>query len=259
MTLSSVDVLLPRLKLQLRSSLPALEATTNRINLESDAERATLLWRMEDERAKTLPDEPPPVRALRDERLRTWSASGVWNGPRAPLAAFPLSGARYQPVATLAELGWRRWWLAASRSFLPRALKACKDRTQESSLLMLSIVGAMALFALRYGDITLGDAERSLGELVQFSPLAREAAHVRRDKWDRIETILKLGVNPDEQWSDFRRESSSGEVLVLLDDLLWYSGGGYPVRPGPFLLSLLAPDPLEQLVADLAGRAERVL
>lgn len=253
--LSSVDVLMPVLKVRLRSSQPSLERSTDRIDLEADLSAVGLLARVEEERLMTLPGEPLAVRRRRADLLTSWSQAAWWTEPKRHDADFGLPDPRHAGVPALAELGWRRWWLLATLPFLQRALALCKSRLAAPSPLGVAIFGTLGLFTLRYGNLRFGDLHRSLGDTIQQSSAAHEALHVRAETWERIHAMLRIGVAPDHRWSQYAR--GSGDVLVLVDELLRFNGGGYPVSTGPFMLGLVAPDPLQQLVADLAGRADR--
>ena len=254
--LSPVDVVLPRLRQRLNWARPALELSTDHLDVESEMDRKRLLDRVEAERVGTIPKEPEATGRLRGDLIKDWSGGAAWKPSGLRPADFGLSRGRHAAVPILAELGWRRWWLLANGPFLRMASELCRQRTQSSSPLAVASLGTLAIFALRLGSLRLGISTTSIGDELQENPIAYEAVRVSSKDWKRIVTTLEAGVDPQHDWSDYARVLDDGSVEIWLDQLLSYRGrqvGRYPGNPGPFLLSLVAPDPLQELVADLAG------
>jgi hypothetical protein len=251
--LSSVDVILPRLKLRLRSSRPTFEQTLDAVDLIRERRTIDLHQRLENERAATLPEEPAEARQRRSTLYSQWAASGAWTGEPATLADFHLAADLYEEIPSLAEFGWRRWWILAQTDFLAQALEFA---TTSPTPRAMSVLGTLALFTLRYGNLRFGTESSSLGEMVRSAPATRETLHISSERWQEAQRALRTGVDNGHDWSKYKTKAGSDGAVVLLGELLRYAPTGvaeYPVDTGPFLLSLVAPDPLEQLVGDLAA------
>ena len=253
--ISTVDVILPRLKLRLRSSRPTFEQTLDVVDLIRERRTIDLHQQLEDERFATLPQEPAEAQQRRSSLYSQWAASGAWTGEPATLADFHLAGDRYENIPALAESGWRRWWIVAQTDFLAKALEFAMTPSTPQAM---SLLGTLALFTLRYGNLRFGTDSSSLGEMVRSAPATRETLYVSSKRWQEAQQALRTGVDNRHDWSKYKRKAGSDGIVVLLGELLRYQPTGvaeYPVDTGPFLLSLVAPDPLEQLVGNLAGRS----
>ncbi len=261
--LAPVDVVLPLLKQRLRTS-GSIEVGGERIPLHDGLALPRLLTAAVDEsRRQHLASFPrgtshpsPPVDARRTT-LQQWNSGEAWSGPAAAFS--PSSDAVEQTATRLADLGWRRWWLAANGGFLSRAYQLARDETQARMPATLPIVGTLAIFALRLGPSQLFGFEGPLGFVIQRHPAAREVVQMNLDRWQRLRPILDVGVSDLIDWDRYVRIHES-TVSVLAWEFMtqrlrmrWLSDAS----ESAFILSMLAPDPLQTLVADLAGQFDR--
>jgi hypothetical protein len=261
--LAPVDVVLPMLKLRLRHS-SSIEVGGDRIPLYDQLALPKLLTQVVDESRRqhlaSFPRELSPRPGQVDARrsaLERWTKGEAWTGPAA--ASSPAPDPLVQVVARLADLGWRRWWLAANGGFLSRAYQLARDETQSRMPATLPIVGTLAIFALRLGPSQLFGFEGPLGFVIQRHPAAREVVQMSLDRWQRLRPILDAGVSELIDWDRYVRTHES-TVSVLAWEFMtqrlrmrWLSDAS----ESAFILSMLAPDPLQTLVADLAGQFDR--
>jgi hypothetical protein len=255
--LSPVDVLLPRLRQSLRGPSPKLERSSQYFNLEARISLVKILVSIDEERAITLPEEPDHLRSKRRSLLAEWSRTNSWPSTQLTPMDFGLHDARDACVPDVAEFGWRRWWVAAERPFLWPAYQLCKARSNRlPSPLVPAIIGVLAIFALRLETLQVGDGKTSLADTILNSSVAPQPVRVRDEDWQKLKRILKAGVDPGQDWDAYTRREGS-DVTVGLGDLMRYHTSGHRSYGGgdPLLLALVAPGPLQQLVAILAGQS----
>jgi AAA ATPase domain/Trypsin-like peptidase domain len=251
-TLSSMDVVLPVLQQRLVSQRPVLEESSEPLPLDRDGtDWHAPLARVEAERAATLPNESPEIRPERDRLLAAWAEGIDWSraqvdrkGPRARTLA--------GRALTLAECGWRRWFLAFHRRFLAEAYRLCVEGTASGDL-TLSVLGTTALFARQFGRLRLTGAQGDLVQVLSHGPAIRTLASPTPPQWKLAE---ELGLEP-QKWAS--PGGTAQQAITFTGSMWdqWIEAGGAPrANVGALLLALLAPDPLVQLVHHLAGRSE---
>jgi hypothetical protein len=254
--LAPVDVLAPRLKERLRA-VTSFERSPDFVLIAPDADTTRLLDSIERERISSLPEEPASLRDRRRLLIEEWSRSKAWETtPPAP-GDFHLDVADTM-VPNVAELGWRRWWLAAHTPFLRGALQIAMPDGATASPLTPAILGTLALFAVREGGVWLGGHRMPLRDAVKASMLGRGSIHVRNDAWEPLKQALRATVDWKTDWDRYIRSQQDEHLVFWGSELLDFREADLTPEssdPGLFLLFLFAPDPLRKLVEDLAGVA----
>jgi hypothetical protein len=188
--------------------------------------------------------------------MQEWN-SAPWNAPvlkRQEADAGRLS-------AVLAGYGWRRWWLAGAGQFLADGYRLCADDALPPSPLLTSVLGTLASFARSFTSARIKGSRGSLGRALEHCRGLRTKLWIEPSRWKRAEAILRRGVDTRYDWDQHVHEGRE-TLAVEIDDELWQSarrvGADYSQSLAALLLCLVAPNPLEQLVADLAGHPEAV-
>ena len=259
--LAPVDVVLPELKQLLRLG-GSIELGIEPIVLDGGPQLPELTQAIEKARHLHLTSflasrtaEPSANIEARRDALRKWTHGEAWAWTGGEPAQPSLSVER--TAGLLAELGWRRWWLVANGGFLSRAYAHGRDQSQTGAPSTLAILGTLALFVIRLGHSMLVGRDGPIGSVLQRHPAAREIASMTVGRWQQVKPILEAGVSPSVDW-DRHVRPYGGSVMFLSEELMshrfsWLTDPS----ESAFVLSLVAPDPLQQLVANLAGQFDR--
>lgn len=261
--LSPADVVSPRLRQTLRSTR-TLEHTLREYDVDGAAlDGPRLLDCIEQERMATVEEDEESYR-LRDRRaalLREWSNTAVWTRAALTPADFGLSDGSDAVALELAEMGWRRWWLASTTSFVGSAYEMSMSQTSFAGPLYASIAGTLALFAMRMDTIQLNGRHQSLADAIQTLVVSSSPIRIPMEHWSRLKRLLRSCVGPGQNWQSFVRVDRDGKyVTVSGKDLAFRKISELTLEQadvGPFLLFLLSPNPLLQLAHDLAGSASK--
>ncbi len=251
-TLSLMDVVLPALQQRLVAERPVLEESSEPMPLDRDGtDWRAQLARVEAERTATMPDEEPELRAQRERLLAAWGEGVDWSQAQLIRKA-PRSRGPAPRAQSLAECGWRRWFLAFERRFLAEAYSLCVA-APSSGRLTLAVVGTAALFARQFGRLRLTGAQGDLVQVLSQSPVSRTLASPTPAQW---KLAGDAGLEPH-KWAS---PGEAGQQCMTFTGSMWgqwiEAGGAPRASVGALLLALLAPDPLAELVHHLAGRSE---
>ena len=248
--MSTLDVLLPRLTSIVSEPEFAVEALGDYqwVDLEKPEEIGPTL-----ERLRTAESEAEFLHLGRRRMEHEWREKGLW------AAAQDWSSDRVTPpVAALLVKSWWRWTLLSSSSFLWDACLLALS--PEQSALGASVIGTLALFGfqrsvasgragLEFGSQDLGP----LGRVVMWTS-SEEQLRVDESRWPSVRNVLEKGIDPSLDWDSMVRAdvlASAGRTsMTFIGDLK-----GLSDQARSIIIHLMTPDPLEQLVHDLAGRS----
>lgn len=149
----------------------------------------------------------------------------------------------------LRKQAMRRWRFAGSTSFLAEAA-ALAVKTEQTPL-EASIVGILALFAPNFdvGDefVVLFAGTRGMLLHVLTVAMGDRALRIDASRSQQVERVLVEGLNSDYSTLLHTRGTQSGSIAI---------GGGvrmFPEEDRPLLIYLMTPNPLDQIVHELAG------
>jgi hypothetical protein len=200
--------------------------------------------------------DPAVAKAL-GAALASWSTV-PWGAHHADLS-LPLD-----PLAAyLLELSWRRWWFVSTTSFLADAYRLTIEPDYSMLALSAGVAGTLAAFGGDYGpvevDATVGPAEQMLrlegpfGPIVEAilkSPAISEVFPMKAKYWEHVRRALTTGIDEREWDRQVIHEQSSvtGEPVVRFTMATQLNPRDFPT-----VFHLISPDPLEQLVHQMAG------
>jgi hypothetical protein len=241
--LSTIDVLLPRLSNIITAQDVEVESTWRPLVAQvSDAPKIPSML------ARLRREEPALLLTQRLWMEQKWNEHGAWEAGH-HWSASTVS----PPVATLLEKSWRRWWLLSSSSFLPAAYHVAVSSAR--SALEAAVIGTLALFAFpRHtgggSGIEISGSYGSLNGVVHSPswPLRVDAT-----RWADVRRILHDGVD-ERPWDLLVRSdvsSFTGKTSMTFVGDLW----DFSDQMRAMIIHLMSPNPLEQLVHELAGRA----
>ena len=253
--LSASDAILPALRMQLQDygGAAALEAVTDRT-----LDAAPDVWRESRGRLREHWEESHEnwTSEFRQDEQH-WLQSDHWS------FAFDADRAddRETRVAVgLTELAWRRAFLLIDDLFPLGAIEASLA-DDPSSRLHAALLGTLALFARRFGDLAIVVRGNTLADVVRAALQKRGNVALSAPAWEIARQRLTDGVDSAHDWGGYARSQSDGAVIILVRDLVDYRGS-HAVDPegmvGALLFSLVAPDPLTALAEMLAGVPARV-
>jgi len=248
--LAPADVVSPRLKQKLRPDRSLERGTPTFIVDQLPIGGPRLLQAVEAERGDTLPNEPPPLREGRQAAIEQWSRTPDWTAAALSASDLGLPDSTGRTLIGLAESGWRRWWLAATTSFLDQAIASITNRQwSAASQSYAAIAGTLALFVMNTRPPNL-DAQQ--GPIFSSYPIRVSAEH-----WQHLTRLFRQCISAEENWEAFARiEKGSSGVKISMLDLLEHRVADRRLDKSEiasFLLFLLSPNPLLQLVHELAG------
>jgi hypothetical protein len=246
--LSPVDAILPRLKKKLSTRKNVLEGSAVAPQLDDPSQLAASIER---ERTQTLPKEPASLRDTRQTLNDEWSNGREWTRVTLdPEALKPLKAAR-DAASEVLQLAWRRWWLMVSSGFPAKALTFVNTSSTAASL---SVVATFGVFA---GNSEPLDMCRPFGGIhLMLRDLGlRTSFWLTLKEWNEVEQTLREGVDRRHDWRRGARleRSLSGEtVMTVPGQVIWDGWDELDESVRCLALYLISPDPLEELVGDLA-------
>jgi hypothetical protein len=256
--LSAIDVLSPVLRESISRDDFSLESMAEFFDLAKDPSGTSLAERVERERTNTPYGDPRIQIGLGRGLVDEWSPNDMWKPPLEYRNLGPLMESDV-PSIGLALASRRRWWLAEKASFLRSCCEQFSRKSKPTfSPLAPAILGTLALFASGTPAFSLAYEGIPLSEIVLLSEIAGRQLRIPEHAWQRAIRMMKVGVDPNHNWTASGR-SERGWVTVSMKSLLDYRSKGPrgSERNVPlFLLFLASPDPLDVLVADLAGSTE---
>lgn len=245
-TLSPVDVALPMLERELRATRPALEVSRTPFPVSRTGQAQAMLERIERERQQSLPDEEPGFRSLRERLIRKWNAERILTDLNLALES-DLDPAN--EVILVAESGWRRWWLAAQTPFLADAIEIAREYGSADPL-ALGIIGTLALYASPAGNLEIRSPDdRRLIEVIDECPPLFTLLQDTADKWQRQMEEMGLHVVTETPSQRHRAQRKSES---------FFDSRSQSMIDRMFQLFMVTPDPLEVMVARVAGTTDRV-
>ncbi|HEX2834184.1 MAG TPA: serine protease [Thermoanaerobaculia bacterium] len=153
------------------------------------------------------------------------------------------------PNERLRKQAMRRWRFAGTTSFLAEA--AALAVKPEQTPLEASIVGILALFAPRFeledeSVVLFAGTRGTLLHLLTMT-MGDRALRVEASRSEQVERVLAEGLNSNYSSLLHTRGTQSGSIAI---------GGGvrmFPEEDRPLLIYLMTPNPLDQIVHELAG------
>jgi V8-like Glu-specific endopeptidase len=245
-SLSPVDVLLPQLA---RSLAPrGIEITLPCPIFESSVLVPAVAVLAESRRRDGLPREHPVLAELRRE---------LEEDPASDLASATARFPGLPPGLPLRELdlGWRRWRIAAGSSFLPAACRLAASGVAQGGPLAAAVLGSLAVYCGSFHGLVLFVGDQPLFDFLQRAASGCEL-RATAATLGQVERLLTTAL-PDAP--PFPRPPWLADQHVAL---VWRAEmvlSEWKVEPRTRALAfhMLTPDPLEQLVRELAGQVQQ--
>ncbi|MES2044604.1 MAG: trypsin-like peptidase domain-containing protein [Pseudomonadota bacterium] len=242
--LAPVDVVLPalaRLGAQANQSSEWISAA-----ITTDNSSHALLAAVNVERSRGLPLETTENREYRAEWLSNWSMYEHLVDFSGFTQVYQVA---HDEALRLAIRGWWRWFLMCREDFLEPS-RAFLD---EPRPMTPAVSGMVATLMLLLGKIRNIIPHFYGTKIVLAQKLMHFRLEVPVDQWARLLDVMKLGAEMPFEWERVARLEKNGVVTIEPEAINSFGSDDHWL-----LLYLATPDPLEALVAELAGHVPRI-
>ncbi len=252
--MSPADVLMPRLKQRLQGGDLALESASTAVDVAKEP-ASVLLERIQQKHALLYPGTAANGDTSPDTAFAgSLSFDGLWDQDDDQSGDITINIGKRLVLASR-----RRWLLAASTNFLADSCGQFVEKTGAIfSPLGQAVLGTLSLFGSRFPTFSVLYSGFPVSQIILSSDNALPS-RMSREAWQRTLRFLRVGIDPAFDWQECAKVE--GEAIdVSTKSLLSYRARDRSVPMEDvflFMRFLVSPDPLNALIASLAGSGSR--